>query len=387
MTRWVKKGQSVLLKYTNTSTKNSCLSSDANAARITPYDFGPDPRVMTHYRVEFKLYCGTRGEAFGNGPDTQLYFVDKAPRYDYMLSANDVMDIAQQFRTDARYRAKVCNLATMVETVDKIFDYVGLGKALGEGLLKATQEFAKMKGIDLLKEPAAGSTDNCEGARRLAAAAAATQIQYGAMLSGNIGYIYAHDTYSSDGNLDRYKFALDNPARLTAEARMQLLDMATPIGRNGLSWLFSDAGPSGMTYTRGVVARYNHWGTWSVSSPRPAGGAAPVSSPTPGGSVSAPPPAPPDTPANFRVTSRSTSSITLAWTAARGARSYLVFDVASGRRVADTTATSATIPGLASNTTYRFVVQSVSDVGVSAPSSPIVAMTLPTYTWAFVAQV
>ena len=187
MTRWVKKGQSVVLKYTNTSTKNSCLSSDANAARITPYDFGPDPRVMTHYRVEFKLYCGTRGEAFGNGPDTQLYFVDKAPRYDYMLSANDVMDIAQQFRTDARYRAKVCNLATMVETVDKIFDYVGLGKALGEGLLKATQEFAKMKGIDLLKEPAAGSTDNCEGARRLAAAAAATPIQYGAMLSGNIG--------------------------------------------------------------------------------------------------------------------------------------------------------------------------------------------------------
>jgi chitinase len=83
---------------------------------------------------------------------------------------------------------------------------------------------------------------------------------------------------------------------------------------------------------------------------------------------------PPAAPANLTVTGTTSSSASLSWTAPSG--TVTGYDVdENGSQVATTTATSATITGLAASTTYTFTVIAYNTAGQSPASSPVNATT------------
>jgi len=83
---------------------------------------------------------------------------------------------------------------------------------------------------------------------------------------------------------------------------------------------------------------------------------------------------PPAAPANLTVTGTTSSSASLSWTAPSG--TVTGYDVdENGSQVATTTATSATITGLAASTTYTFTVIADNSAGQSPPSSAVNATT------------
>jgi chitodextrinase len=91
---------------------------------------------------------------------------------------------------------------------------------------------------------------------------------------------------------------------------------------------------------------------------------------------------PPATPANLRVTSVTASQISLAWDASAdntGIRSYLVAISPHDGNLLFTGPTSATIVGLAPESTYSFTVKA-QDLGynLSPASAPVSATTAPT---------
>ncbi len=91
---------------------------------------------------------------------------------------------------------------------------------------------------------------------------------------------------------------------------------------------------------------------------------------------------PPSTPANFRSTGVTSSSVSLAWNASTynvGVTGYEVFQGAGTTPVATVTGTSATVSGLAAATAYSFTVKARDAAGNrSAASSPVTATTSPT---------
>jgi chitinase len=83
---------------------------------------------------------------------------------------------------------------------------------------------------------------------------------------------------------------------------------------------------------------------------------------------------PPAAPANLSVTGTTSSSVSLSWTAPSG--TVTGYDVdENGSQVTTTTATSATITGLAASTSYTFTVIAGNSAGQSPPSSPVSATT------------
>jgi hypothetical protein len=86
------------------------------------------------------------------------------------------------------------------------------------------------------------------------------------------------------------------------------------------------------------------------------------------------------------VTSRTTSSIGLAWTASAGATRYTVYEGSSAVCTVSAPATSCTVSGLASNTTHTYTATASNSAGESPRSGPVTAATLPTYLDAFVSQ-
>jgi hypothetical protein len=87
----------------------------------------------------------------------------------------------------------------------------------------------------------------------------------------------------------------------------------------------------------------------------------------------------------LKVTGETTSSISLSWTAVSGAAGYRVYE-GSTQVAATTTATSATIGSLASNTTHTYTVTAYNNSGESARSNAVSATTLATWLYAFVSQ-
>jgi Carbohydrate binding domain/Fibronectin type III domain len=86
-----------------------------------------------------------------------------------------------------------------------------------------------------------------------------------------------------------------------------------------------------------------------------------------GGGTSAP-----TTPAGLTVTSATSSSVALSWTAVSGATSYNVYR--NGALATGTAATSATVTGLTASTGYTFAVTAVNAAGES-PKSAAVSVT------------
>ena len=87
----------------------------------------------------------------------------------------------------------------------------------------------------------------------------------------------------------------------------------------------------------------------------------------PGGTVT-----PPPAPTGLAVTGTTSSSVSLSWTASPGATGYKVY---RGSTVTTVSGTSATVTGLAANTTYTFAVSATNSAGESAKSGTVSATT------------
>ncbi|HEY1571538.1 MAG TPA: glycoside hydrolase family 18 protein [Pseudonocardiaceae bacterium] len=86
-----------------------------------------------------------------------------------------------------------------------------------------------------------------------------------------------------------------------------------------------------------------------------------------------PPPSAPSAPAGLHATGTTSSSVSLAWTAASGATSYNVYR--NGTKVGSATSTSFTDTGLAASTTFSYAVTGVNTAGESAKSTAVSATT------------
>ncbi|HYD63001.1 MAG TPA: fibronectin type III domain-containing protein [Noviherbaspirillum sp.] len=87
-------------------------------------------------------------------------------------------------------------------------------------------------------------------------------------------------------------------------------------------------------------------------------------------------PPPLATPANLAVSGRTSSSVSLTWSAASGAAGYNVYRNGTKVTASPVAATNYTDSGLASNTTYNYAVSSVSSGRESALSASVSATTL-----------
>ncbi|MBK6015244.1 chitinase [Streptomyces sp. MBT53] len=95
-----------------------------------------------------------------------------------------------------------------------------------------------------------------------------------------------------------------------------------------------------------------------------------------GGGGSDPAPTVPATPTGVSVSSTTSSSVSLAWSAVSGATGYNVYQ--SGTKVTAVTGTSATITGLAASTSYSFQVTATNSAGESGKSTAVTGTTTAT---------
>ncbi|MFF3324602.1 chitinase [Streptomyces sp. NPDC002889] len=95
-----------------------------------------------------------------------------------------------------------------------------------------------------------------------------------------------------------------------------------------------------------------------------------------GGGGQDPDPVVPATPAGFAVGSVTSSSVGLGWNAVTGATGYNVYR--DGTKVQSVSGTSATVTGLAANTSYGFQVTATNTAGESARSATITGRTSAT---------
>ncbi|WUK31560.1 glycoside hydrolase family 18 protein [Streptomyces sp. NBC_00370] len=92
-----------------------------------------------------------------------------------------------------------------------------------------------------------------------------------------------------------------------------------------------------------------------------------------GGGGTDPGPQVPATPGGLSVGSVTSSSVTLNWGAVSGATGYNVYR--AGTKVQSATGTSATVTGLAANTSYQFQVSATNSAGESAKSTAVAGKT------------
>ncbi|WP_435372419.1 chitinase [Streptomyces ficellus] len=92
-----------------------------------------------------------------------------------------------------------------------------------------------------------------------------------------------------------------------------------------------------------------------------------------GGGGSDPDPVVPATPAGLTTGAVTSSSIALSWNGVSGASGYHVYR--DGAKVQSVTGTSATVTGLAANTSYAFQVSAVNAAGESAKSAAVTGRT------------
>ncbi|WP_330173876.1 chitinase [Streptomyces sp. NBC_01498] len=92
-----------------------------------------------------------------------------------------------------------------------------------------------------------------------------------------------------------------------------------------------------------------------------------------GGSDPDPDPQAPGTPAGLGVGAVTASSVALSWNAVNGATGYNVYR--DGTKVQTAGGTSATVTGLAANTSYQFQVSATNSVGESAKSGAVTGRT------------
>ncbi|MER7109619.1 glycoside hydrolase family 18 protein [Streptomyces sp. NPDC000229] len=95
-----------------------------------------------------------------------------------------------------------------------------------------------------------------------------------------------------------------------------------------------------------------------------------------GGGGGDPDPVVPATPAGLTAGAVTSSSVTLSWTPVSGATGYHVYR--DGTRVQAVTGVSATVTGLAANTSYSFQVSATNTAGESAKSTAVTARTSTT---------
>ncbi|MGQ4512069.1 glycosyl hydrolase family 18 protein [Streptomyces sp. DW26H14] len=88
-----------------------------------------------------------------------------------------------------------------------------------------------------------------------------------------------------------------------------------------------------------------------------------------GGGGGDPGPQAPATPGGLAASGATASSVNLNWSAASGATGYNVYQ--GGTKVQSASGTSATVSGLAANTTYRFQVSATNSAGESAKSAAV----------------
>ncbi|MFC3575910.1 glycoside hydrolase family 18 protein [Streptomyces yaanensis] len=92
-----------------------------------------------------------------------------------------------------------------------------------------------------------------------------------------------------------------------------------------------------------------------------------------GGGGGDPAPTIPSAPTNLAVSSTTSSSVSLAWSAVSNATGYNVYQ--GGTKVAAVTGTSATVTGLSASTSYSFQVTATNAAGESAKSATVTATT------------
>ncbi|MEV0903649.1 chitinase [Streptomyces hokutonensis] len=92
-----------------------------------------------------------------------------------------------------------------------------------------------------------------------------------------------------------------------------------------------------------------------------------------GGGGSDPAPTVPATPTGVTVSSTTSSSVSLAWSAVSGATGYNVYQ--SGTKITAVTGTSATVTGLAASTSYSFQVTATNSAGESGKSTAVTGTT------------
>ncbi|WP_405868735.1 chitinase [Streptomyces sp. NBC_01515] len=95
-----------------------------------------------------------------------------------------------------------------------------------------------------------------------------------------------------------------------------------------------------------------------------------------GGGGSDPAPTVPATPTGLTVSSTTSSSVSLAWSAVSGATGYNVYR--SGTKITAVTGTSATVTGLAASTAYSFQVTATNSAGESGKSTAVTGTTTAT---------
>ncbi|MEW1826579.1 glycoside hydrolase family 18 protein [Streptomyces sp. NPDC088196] len=95
-----------------------------------------------------------------------------------------------------------------------------------------------------------------------------------------------------------------------------------------------------------------------------------------GGGGSDPAPTVPATPTGVSVSSTTSSSVSLAWSAVSGATGYNVYQ--NGTKITAVTGTSATVTGLAASTAYSFQVTATNSAGESGKSTAVTGTTTAT---------
>ncbi|MFI6459211.1 chitinase [Streptomyces sp. NPDC050538] len=95
-----------------------------------------------------------------------------------------------------------------------------------------------------------------------------------------------------------------------------------------------------------------------------------------GGGGSDPAPTVPATPTGVSVSSTTSSSVSLAWSAVSGATGYNVYQ--NGTKITAVTGTSATVTGLAASTSYSFQVTATNSAGESGKSTAVTGTTTAT---------
>jgi chitinase len=95
-----------------------------------------------------------------------------------------------------------------------------------------------------------------------------------------------------------------------------------------------------------------------------------------GGGGSDPAPTVPATPTGLTVSSTTSSSVSLAWSAVSGATGYNIYR--SGTKITAVTGTSATVTGLAASTSYSFQVTATNSAGESGKSTAVTGTTTAT---------